>query len=161
MQEWPASYGVTNQFLIGSESHWKQFYACYCNPGQKSMTQEVLGPRVEPVIVILLDVKLHSRSALNIIFKYSSKACRKYHSTHMPFIFLKIPKGQGHSQNLGRLVKIEKNDNISFIQILLEVYKCITESVKHHIHFTGHGSQAKCSEQSLAEPTAKARDRPS
>lgn len=36
-----------------------------------------------------------------------------------------------------------------------------TESVKHHIHFTGHGSQAKCSEQSLAEPTPKACDRPS
>lgn len=58
-------------------------------------------------------------------------------------------------------VRIEKDDNIPFIQILLEVYKCITESVKHHIHFTGHGSQAKCSEQSLADPTPKARDRPS
>jgi hypothetical protein len=28
--------------------------------------------------------------------------------------------------------------------------------VKHHIHFTGHGSQAKCLGQSLAEPTPKA-----
>lgn len=34
-------------------------------------------------------------------------------------------------------------------------------SVKHHIHFTGDGSQAKCSQQSLAEPTPKACHRPS
>ena len=34
-------------------------------------------------------------------------------------------------------------------------------SVKHHIHFTGHGSQAKCSRQSLAEPTPKVHCRPS
>lgn len=135
---------------------------CLLLQSWSEVTGGVLGPGVEPVIVILLDdhvVKLRSRSALNIIYKYSSEVCCKYHSqTHMPFLFFKISKGQDLS---GRRVKIEKNYNISFIQILLEVYKCITESVKHHIHFTGHGSQAKCSEQSLAEPTPKARDRPS
>ena len=65
------------------------------------------------------------------------------------------------SKNLESKGRLRRMATFRLFKFYWKFTNVLQTSVKHHIHFTGHGSQAKCSQQSLAEPTPKVHCRPS